>query len=204
MARNVFFTFDYDDILAVNVVRNANVVRAENQKQPFLDKSLYEAAKNTPGAIKRAIDASIDGTTVTVVLNGASTAYSEWVRYEIAKSFERGNGFLVVDITNVGPRPSVIPGPNPLSKMGAALDDDDEVNVHLFEHDGKQWIPYVKLLSVSNATAKYPSQLIQGGGYRLEQRFAQQFPWRDVQANFSSFIEKSAIEAGWPRSTVWI
>ena len=71
MARNVFFSFDYDDVMAVNIVRNSDVVRAANVKHPFSDRSLYEAAKNTPGAIKRAIDGAVDGTSVTVVVDRA-------------------------------------------------------------------------------------------------------------------------------------
>ena len=103
MPRNVFFSFDFDDIMAVNVVRNSNVIRAVNAQLPFRDKSIYEAATNTPGAVQRAIDSALLGSTVTAVLNGPATAESNWVRYEIAKSFERGNGFLVIDINGVGP-----------------------------------------------------------------------------------------------------
>ena len=98
------FSFDFDDIMAVNVVRNSNVIRAVNAQLPFRDKSIYEAATNTPGAVQRAIDSALLGSTVTAVLNGPATAESNWVRYEIAKSFERGNGFLVIDINGVAPR----------------------------------------------------------------------------------------------------
>jgi hypothetical protein len=87
MARKVFFSFDYDDVMAVNVVRNSNVVRGPDKQLPFADHSLYTAAKNTPGAVKRAIDSAIIGSSVTVVLNGLDTWSSRWVRYEIAKSF---------------------------------------------------------------------------------------------------------------------
>ena len=42
MARNVFFSFDYDDVMAVNVVRNSNVVTSFDGTTAFQDYSLYE------------------------------------------------------------------------------------------------------------------------------------------------------------------
>lgn len=47
------------------------------------------------------IDKSLEGTAVTVVLIGAETSSRKWVRYEIKKSHERGNGLLGVYIHNI-------------------------------------------------------------------------------------------------------
>src|SRR5258708_6247627 len=52
--RNVFFSFDYDDIMGVNVVRFSDVVLPDNRNLPFRDRSMYEEAKKTPNAIRRA------------------------------------------------------------------------------------------------------------------------------------------------------
>lgn len=201
MARNVFFSFDYDDVFAVNIVRNSDVVRAENVKRPFSDRSLYEAAKNTPGAIKRAIDKAIDGTSVTVVVNGAATWSSAWVRYEIAKSFERGNGFIVVDIDGVGINPITACGPNPLGYVGGAADAQVPATIDVFELDrhGK-WISFAPLPKIRNADAKYPHATI-SGAYRLEQRFPRHERWKALSLYFASTIEAAAQEVGWPRST---
>jgi hypothetical protein len=32
MARKVFFSFDYDDVMAANIVRNSNVVRGPDKQ----------------------------------------------------------------------------------------------------------------------------------------------------------------------------
>ena len=204
MARNVFFSFDYDDVMAVNIVRNSDVVRAENVKRPFSDRSLYEAAKNTPGAIKRAIDAAIANTSVTVVVNGAATYLSYWVRYEIAKSFERGNGFIVVNIDGVGPSPVAACGPNPLGFIGGASDDKNPATVEVFELNvAKEWRPFRDVPKVNNAVAKYPHATITGA-YRLEQRFLRHEHWKSLSMYFPSTIEAAANEAGRPREVRWL
>jgi hypothetical protein len=202
VARNVFFSFDFDDIMAVNVVRNSNVVRAVNAQLPFKDKSIYDAAKNTPGAVMRAIDDALTGSSVTVVLNGAVTAYSSWVRYEIARSFEKGNGFIVIDINGVGAAPSSVAGPNPLLKIGGTCaSDSNTINVH--EFNGSNWIPFAMLKQFSNTTAKYPRTIIEGN-YNLQQRFTRHMHWKNAQMYFSSVIEAAAKEAGWQPLTVWL
>lgn len=199
MARNVFFSFDYDDVLAVNVVRNSDVIRAENVKRPFSDHSLYEAAKNTPGAIKRAIDNALDGTTVTVVVNGAATYLSAWVRYEVAKSFERGNGFIVVDINGVGPSPISTCGPNPLLFMGGSANEGTPTMIDLYEaNTAGQWVAFQTLPKVSNAAAKYPYTMI-SGSYNLAQRFPRHEHWKPLSMYFSSVIDVAAQEAGHSR-----
>lgn len=35
MSRHVFFSFDFDDVWAANIVRNSNVIRKEDAKLPF-------------------------------------------------------------------------------------------------------------------------------------------------------------------------
>jgi len=185
--------------MAVNVVRNSNVVRGVNQQLPFADRSLYEAAKNTPGAIKRAIDAAIMGTSVTIVLNGPSTWASYWVRYEIAKSFEKGNGFLVIDLDGVGPKPILTAGPNPLRYMGGAADEQSPATISIFEcaSTTSDWTSFSSLPKVKNADAKYPHSLI-AGGYNFQQRFTRHMTWNSVAGYFSSTIEVAAKDAGWP------
>ncbi len=42
-----------------------------------------------------------NGTSVTVVLVGAKTCHSRWVKYEIKKSEEIGNGLLGINISKV-------------------------------------------------------------------------------------------------------
>ena len=104
MVRKVFFSFDYDDVMRANVVRNSDIVkRRYTGAIRFYDKSLWETAKKQGVlAIKRLINRGLDGSSVTCVLVGQHTWSRPWVRYELLKSFERGNGILAINIHNVG------------------------------------------------------------------------------------------------------
>ena len=101
MARKVFFSFKYGDVSRAMVVRNSDVIRGDD-KRGFIDKAEFEKVERQgSAAIQRWIDAQLDGTSVTVVLVGARTDQSRWVRYEIAESIKRGNGLLGVDISKI-------------------------------------------------------------------------------------------------------
>jgi hypothetical protein len=102
VVRRVFFSFHYKrDIWRANVVRNSWVTQ-DKESTGFWDASLWEEAKKKGNeAIKRMIDKGLEGTSVTVVLIGAETSDRDWVKYEIKKSHERGNGLLGVYIHNI-------------------------------------------------------------------------------------------------------
>jgi hypothetical protein len=117
MARRVFFSFHYErDIWRANQVRNSWLTQ-DREAAGFFDASLWEEAKKKgDAAIKKMIDGSLLGTTVTAVLIGAETASRAYVKYEISKSIERGNGLLGVRIHKLKDRDGYTdpPGPNPL------------------------------------------------------------------------------------------
>src|SRR5687767_2950158 len=99
MARRVYFSFDYQDVadFRVNVVRNHWMTKPDRESAGFFDASMWEAAQRTsPGAIKAIIDAALDRTSVTCVLVGTRTFERRWVRYELMRSFQRGNTLLAV------------------------------------------------------------------------------------------------------------
>ena len=102
MGRRVYFAFHYQkDISRVNVVRNSWVMQ-EREAAGFYDASLWEKAKKQgDDAIKRMINNGLWGTSVTVFLLGAETAGRPWVRYELQKSYENGNGLLAIYIHNI-------------------------------------------------------------------------------------------------------
>jgi len=108
MPRKVFFSFHYDDVTRVNVVRNSDqITRRYTKAARFHDKSLWEKVKKQgPLAIKRMINGGLDGSSVTCVLIGSQTWQRPWVRYEIIKSIARGNGILGVRIHDVGFKPA--------------------------------------------------------------------------------------------------
>ncbi len=101
MARKVFFSFKYDDVHRAMNVRNSNVIGGI-LKSGFIDKAEFEKVERAgDAAIKSWIDNQLSGTSVTVVLIGANTDKSKWVRYEIAQSIARGNGLLTIDISKI-------------------------------------------------------------------------------------------------------
>ncbi len=86
----------------MNIVRNHAMTKGGYNSAGYWDHSLWETVKKEGDlAIKRMINAGLRGTSVTVVLIGAETAARPWVKYEIEKSFERGNGMLGIYIHNI-------------------------------------------------------------------------------------------------------
>lgn len=101
MARRTFFSFEYGDVSRAMVVRNSWVTQ-DRKATGFIDAAAFEALKKRgDAAIKAWIDDQLNGTSVTVVLVGKDTCDSRWVRYEIEKSVEIGNGLLGIDISKI-------------------------------------------------------------------------------------------------------
>lgn len=101
MARKVFFSFKYEDVKRSMIVRNSWVAQGK-QAAGFIDKADFEKVKKKGDqAIKNWIDAQLNGTSVTVVLVGAKTCSSRWVKYEIEQSIAKGNGIIGIDISKI-------------------------------------------------------------------------------------------------------
>lgn len=99
--RKVFFSFKYEDVSRAMIVRNSWVTQGK-EAAGFIDKAEFEKVERQGDrAIQNWIDRQIDGTSVTVVLVGEKTLSSRWVKYEINKSIERGNGLLFIDISKI-------------------------------------------------------------------------------------------------------
>jgi MTH538 TIR-like domain (DUF1863) len=117
MTRRVFFSFHYQrDIWRVNVVRNHAKVKSGYQEAGYWDCSLWESIKRTgENALKQLINSGLQNTSVTVVLIGTETSERKWVKYEIEKSRERGNGMLGIYIHHIKDRNGItdLKGNNP-------------------------------------------------------------------------------------------
>lgn len=101
MARKVFFSFKYEDVSRAMVVRNSWVAQGK-EAAGFIDAADFEKVERQgEDAIRNWIDKQLNGTSVTVVLVGAKTCSSKWVKYEIKKSIEIGNGLLGIDISKI-------------------------------------------------------------------------------------------------------
>lgn len=99
--RKVFFSFKYNDVSRAMIVRNSWVTQGK-AAAGFIDSADFEQIKRRGDTIiKRWIDEQLHGTSVTVVLVGQHTCNSRWVKYEIAKSIEIGNGLLGIDISKI-------------------------------------------------------------------------------------------------------
>ena len=102
MARRVFFSYKYkSDVWRAMVVRKSWVAQGK-EAAGFVDAADFEKLKKQGDyAIQRWIDDQLKGTSVTVVLVGADTCSSRWVKYEIEKSKEIGNGLLGIDVSKI-------------------------------------------------------------------------------------------------------
>lgn len=103
MARRVFFSFHYErDIWRASQVRNCWVTKPDRETAGFWDAAAWEEVKKKgDAAIKRWIDNQLTGTSVTAVLIGAETSNRGYVKYELKKSWERGNGILGIYIHQI-------------------------------------------------------------------------------------------------------
>jgi len=101
VARRVFFSFKYEDVSRAMVVRNSWVTQGK-EAAGFIDAADFEEVKRQGDtAIKNWIDNQLEGTSVTVVLVGTETCASRWVKYEIERSIEIGNGLLGIDVSKI-------------------------------------------------------------------------------------------------------
>ncbi len=99
MARKVFFSFHYADILLVSQIRNSWRIRPGADTQPFHDKAEWERIKKqSPSTIQSWIDTQLKGSSITVVLVGAETSSRPWVKYEIESSIAQKKGIIFIDL----------------------------------------------------------------------------------------------------------
>lgn len=100
MARKSFFSFHYgNDVWRANQVRNSWVTKDDKEAAGFVDAAAFEEVKKGgEAAIKKWIDTQLSGTSVTVVLIGSDTSNRDYVKYELQKSYAKGNGILGIYI----------------------------------------------------------------------------------------------------------
>lgn len=103
MARRAFFSFHYkNDVSRANVVRHSWVTKPDTETAGFIDAAEFEEVKKKGDAeIHKWIDKQLEGTTVTVVLIGAETNKRDYIKYEIKRSYSKGNGMIGIYIHNI-------------------------------------------------------------------------------------------------------
>jgi len=83
------------------VVRKSWVTQGR-EAAGFIDSAEFEKLKKQgKTAVQNWIDKQLNGTSVTVILVGAKTCTSQYVKYEIEASIKRGNGLLGIDISKI-------------------------------------------------------------------------------------------------------
>ncbi len=193
MAKRVFFSFHYQDVVdfRANVVRQHWMTKPDREEAGFFDASIWESAKRTGSvALKRLINGGLDGTSATCVLIGSQTYERPWVRYEILKSFRRGNGLLAVHINSIKGKDqqTKINGPNPFEYVGVSYSESGDTGT-LWEKVNGQWKEYSEIDgSASYRTGGVAAQF-RNKGFNLGNWFTT-YDWvrNNGYENFSSWI----------------
>lgn len=128
MAKRVFFSFHYNDVIdfRANVVRNHWLTKPDREICGYYDASIWEEAKKQGDiALKRLINNGLKQTSNTCVLIGSGTYLRPWVRYEILKSFKKGNHLFGVHINSIKSKSQETKkkGPNPFEYVGVTFSD---------------------------------------------------------------------------------
>jgi len=203
MSRHVFFSFDYADVknFKVNVVRNSWLLSEEDES--FVDGSIWEKSKIKRALeIKAIIDKGLDGTSATAVLIGATTSSRRFVRYEIVKSFAKGNGIIGVHINRIRGKAGITArGLNPLDRLAMSISKDGK-KIHFYELRNYRWRVFDDFPLVNNrkTNSVYAEDGIFFNNYGKSYVLSTLFPtycWEkhDGRANLSQWVDKAASEA---------
>jgi len=197
MARSVYFSFHYQDVVEfrANVVRNS--YRFKKKGGAFKDSSIWEEAQEKQvKKIKELIDSELIGSSVTCVLVGSETYSRRWVRYETVKSFVMKKGQVGVRINWIKGKDGEIkflPGSNPFKHLKLKVSADGS-DITFFEFKNDEWIKYKDLLRVKN------SQLgpeYYGESLKFSDIYSTySYSWDDGKSNLISWIEEAAVNAG--------
>ena len=195
MARKTFFSFHYKpDVSRAQIVRNSWMTKSNREEAGFFDSSVFEASQRTsPDSLKRFLIEGLYNTSVTCVLVGEETYIRPWVRFELFRSFHRGNGLLAINIaglTHFGKKS--VQGPNPFNHLAFTVTGD---NVSWKEKIGEAWPAYTEVPTMKLSEVAYNL-----GGLD-NHTFSHLFPiydWvnNDGYNNLGSWVENAAKQAG--------
>ena len=110
MARKVFFSFHYNnDLWKAIQIRNNWIVRNERQASGFAELTHFEQLRqDNDDAVAKWIDEQLQGTTVTVLLIGPYTANQEYIKYQLQRSYARGNGMVGIYVHNMKDKNGIV------------------------------------------------------------------------------------------------
>lgn len=194
MAKRVFFSFHYQDVIdfRANVVRNHWMTKPDRENAGFYDASIWEEAKKTGDvALKRLINSGISGTSSTCVLIGSNTYLRPWVRYEIMRSFKKGNSICGVHINSIKGRDQKVKvqGKNPFDYLAVSYSDSGKT-VTLYEWKNGEWSKYTQLDGSASYWLDTPIRKeMRNNFYQLSKLFSV-YDWNknDGYNNFSDWV----------------
>lgn len=191
MAKRVFFSFHYQDVIdfRANVVRNHWKLKPDRESAGFFDASIWEEAqKKGDLAIKRLINNGISNTSNTCVLVGSDTYNRRWVSYEIMKSLELGNHIFCVHINKIKCKngKTKSKGYNPLNYLGFSFSTNGK-KLKLHNLIKGKWIDYPDLegWTVNEVDEKYRNKI-----FKLSEEY-EIYEWVDDDGynNFSKWVK---------------
>src|SRR5262249_35988357 len=151
--------------LRANVVRQHGMTKDDAE---FFDASLWESTKrNGPVALKRLINDGLDRTSVTCVLIGSETYARPWVRYELLKSFRRGNSMFGVHINSIKGKDQLTKpaGANPFEFVGVTFSEDGRTGT-LWEKLNGDWVRYAEIDGSADYSTNVEAQF-RGKGFHF-------------------------------------
>jgi len=144
--------------------------------------------------LKEFLTEQLKGTSVTCVIVGSQTAFRPWVRYELVRSFHRGNGLLAVRVHSIRDwnKQPAAEGLNPFDHLAYRVAND---RVYWQELNNGTWVNYDKVPSMALADVAYDfnNQL----HHIFSSRFAI-YDWANNNGyeNLGTWIENAAQQAG--------
>lgn len=173
MAKRVFFSFHYQDVVdfRANVVRNHWLTKSDHEEAGYFDASIWEKSKREgEESLKRLINGGLENTSNTCVLIGSKTYCRQWVRYEILKSFMRGNYLFGVHINGIKDKEGQTKanGVNPFEFVGVTYSKDGTTG-KLWEKINSEWTEYTMIGGTSEFSCSVEE------------------PYRDKGFNFSNW-----------------
>lgn len=191
MAKRVFFSFHYQDVIdfRANVVRNHWVTK-DREEAGYFDASIWEEAqKKGDLALKRLINGGIEGTTATCVLVGSDTYARRWVQYEIIKSIQRGNRVFAVHINGIKGKDGKVKaaGNNPFDYLAFRYSKDG-TSLEILEYSGGHWVKYEDADGWNLKTTAPKNRW--GTAIRLSELGYKIYSWADEDGynNFSGWV----------------
>lgn len=193
MAKRVFFSFHYQDVVEfrANVVRNHWMTKPDREEAGYFDASVWEAARRRgETALKRLINGALENTSNTCVLIGSQTYARPWVRYEILKSFRRGNHIFGVHINGIKGKDGTTKnlGPNPLEYVGVTFSADGQTGT-LWQKNTNGWVKYDRIDGSAHYACDVGAQY-RNKGFNLDSWYYT-YRWNadDGYESFSSWVK---------------